>query len=310
MPRRARAESPSVSRLLSRARFIPTIPPSERTRRAVETPPSASSSAPSAQTRQSKTRSLFESDPSPARSTRALDAHRRPTDRRGNFFPTVPASALSPILASPAFVIRRAGLRPLALSVKSPRPARMTARVNRRRALEFAARRLVATHLTDLPPRSSARRTNPRASAAPTRRPAVAVAVALGDPTAREALARRRLTSRDRRKSPFNAVSRSTDRGRQTRGEAAREGLSPRSRLVRIRHVESHLAGRGGYGHPRVWVPEAAGRARARERERESAARAMGACASRCAREEMRGVGVVMSRGASSDAGGGRRADG
>ena len=102
VPRRARAESPSVSRLLSRARFIPTIPPSERTRRAVETPPSASSSAPSAQTRQSKTRSLFESDPSPARSTRALDAHRRPTDRRGNFFPTVPASALSPILASRA----------------------------------------------------------------------------------------------------------------------------------------------------------------------------------------------------------------
>ena len=44
--------------------------------------------------------------------------------------------------------------------------------------------------------------------------------------------------------------------------------------------------------------------------ERESAARAMGACASRCAREEMRGFGVVMSRGASSDAGGGRRADG
>lgn len=66
----------------------------------------------------------------------------------------------------------------------------------------------------------------------------------------------------------------------------------------------------GGYGHPRVWVPEAAGRARARERERESAARAMGACASRCAREETRGFGVVMSRGASSDAGGGRRADG
>lgn len=50
--------------------------------------------------------------------------------------------------------------------------------------------------------------------------------------------------------------------------------------------------------------------AREREYERESAARAMGACASRCAREETRGFGVVMSRGASSDAGGGRRADG
>ena len=253
MPRRARAESPSVSRLLSRARFIPTIPPSERTRRAVETPPSASSSAPSAQTRQSKTRSLFESDPSPARSTRALDAHRRPTDRRGNFFPTVPASALSPILASPAFVIRRAGLRPLALSVKSPHPARMTARVNRRRALEFAARRLVATHLTDLPPRSSARRTNPRASAAPTRRPAVAVAVALGDPTAREALARRRLTSRDRRKSPFNAVSRSTDRGRQTRGEGmdTRVCRCPRPRGARERASASARAPRARWGRAR-----------------------------------------------------------
>lgn len=174
---------------------------------------------------------------SPILRPRARRARSTPTDVRpidaGISFPPFPRPRFhrySRLARVHAFVI--AGLRPLALSVKSPRPARMTARVNRRRALEFASRRFVATHLTDLPPRSSARRTNPRASAAPTRRPAVAVAVALGDPIAREALARRRLTSRDRRKCPFNAVSRSTDRGRQTRGEAAREGLCRESRLV------------------------------------------------------------------------------
>lgn len=310
----ARARNHRQSRVSSLARdlFPPSHRPNARAERSKHHPP-----------RRHPRRAPKRDNPkpdhfsSPILRPRARRARSTPTDVRpidaGISFPPFPRPRFhrySRLARVHAFVIRRAGLRPLALSVKSPRPARMTARVNRRRALEFAARRLVATHLTDLPPRSSARRTNPRASAAPTRRPAVAVAVALGDPTAREALARRRLTSRDLRKSPFNAVSRSTDRGRQTRGEAAREGLSRRSRLVRIRHVESHLAGRGGYGHPRVWVPEAAGRARACERERESAARAMGACASRCAREEMRGVGVVMSRGASSDAGGGRRADG
>ena len=212
---------------------------------------------------------------------RALDArarpHRRPTDRRGNFFPTVPASALSPILASPAFVIRRAGLRPLALSVKSPHPAQgCTSESSSRARVRGASSRRHAPHRSSPAVERSTHEPARECRADETTRRRRRGR--LGDPTAREALARRRLTSRDRRKVPSTR-----SRGRPTAVDDARGGreggTGRRSRLVRIRHVESHLAGREGMDTRVCRCPRPRG---ARERASASARRAAGdgACAS------------------------------